>query len=226
MKRILSMGLVAAALLAGCGGSTNTTSQPGNTGDTTASQNATAVSDAGATAADATAIATAEAGAQPTSAAGDTAAPTAAAGDTAAPTSAPAVTGDMAATQPATIPEMGLSFMVPEGWEAVGEENAWAPGGAQLPMIGVNSADMTPDWRPSSFLPEGAAVKSTQIVTLPSGQVSQYMVENSDGTAETHSIMRSGDKAYDFYARTASFQELQTLQPLMDQVVGSVQIGS
>lgn len=239
MKKMIGIGLVTAALLAGCGGAPSETTSSGTdagsaasttavtgvenatgiptseTGmgeaadtapDATAATNATAVTASGAAAPDATAPATPEAA----TTGGDTAGTTS--GDTAG------------AYQPAGIPELGISFQVPQGWEQVSGENAWSPAGVDVPRIGVESADLTADWRPSSFLPEGATIKSSQQVSLAGMQTMFYTIENSDGTAETHAIMRSGEKAYDFYARAASLQELQTIQPVLNDIVGSVQL--
>jgi hypothetical protein len=86
----------------------------------------------------------------------------------------------------------------------------------------VNSATVTADWKPSSFLPEGATIKGTQ--SGMGGQVTIYTVENTDGTAESHAIMRSGETAYDVYARAQSLQELQSLEPVLNDIVGSVQL--
>jgi hypothetical protein len=196
--------------------------------------NATPATDAVAQPTSATADDTSAAGAgtvQPTSATGDatgaasgaaTAMPTAAtAGETAGDTSA--ITPG--AFQTVDVPELGLSFQVPEGWEQVANENAWSPAGMDVPRIGVNSADVTADWKPSSFLPQGATVKSSQQLTLGGMQTMFYTVENTDGTAETHAIMRSGDKAYDVYGRAASLQDLRTIQPVLNDIVGSVRLG-
>jgi hypothetical protein len=128
------------------------------------------------------------------------------------------------AYEPAGVPELGLSFQIPQGWEQVDGENAWSPAGVEVPRIGVESTDMTADWKPSSMLPQGATVRSSQQVTLGGVQAMFYTVENTDGTAETHAIMRSSGKAYDFYARAESMQELQTIQPVLNDIVGSVQL--
>ncbi|HWQ14759.1 MAG TPA: hypothetical protein VNL77_18315 [Roseiflexaceae bacterium] len=258
MKKIIGIGLLSAALLAGCGGAQPATGPDTGAATTTAGDDVSAiptsaVGDTGTTAADATAAATpedaatgtdanataaattvagAETTAQPTSAAGDTTGATGAAtgAATAMPTAATGTeaAGDTAITpgafQTVTVPELGLSFQVPEGWEQVANENAWSPAGMDVPRIGVNSADLTADWTPSSFLPEGATVRSSQQLTLGGTQTMFYTVENTDGTAETHAIMLSGQKAFDFYVRAESLQDLQTLQPVLNDIVGSVRL--
>jgi hypothetical protein len=267
MKRFIGIGLVTAALLAGCGGApsgnqdtgTGTTANAtavtgadgavtnptletsaGGTGDiapdATAAANATAVSDAGATTTDATAQATPDAAtsggdamANPTAAPADgTTSSGTTSGSTSNDTTSGTTSGSTApavgAYQQAELPELGMSFQVPEGWQQVSGENAWSPNGVDTPRIGVNSADLTADWRPSSFLPEGATIKSSQQTTINGQQAMIYLVENSDRTAETHVIVRSGEKAYDIYARAASLQELTAIQPVLNDIVGSVQL--
>ena len=112
---------------------------------------------------------------------------------------------------------------MPDGWEQVAGENAWSPAGVDVPRVGVQSADLTEDWTPSSFLPTSGTVLSSQQVNVAGMQAMFYTVENSDGTAETHAIMRSGEKAYDFYARAELLQDLRTIQPVLSDIVGSVQ---
>jgi hypothetical protein len=275
MKKIIGIGLVTAALLAGCGGAStgtdttgtgagsaaNTTAVTGADGavanptldpsadgagniapDATAATNATAVSEAGATTIDATAQATPQAATNTGDAPGASGNTTDNNGTAGAPntsttdgstTTGGSTSGDTTsgssgavsgAYQPAGVPDLGLSFQIPEGWEQVNGENAWSPAGVDVPRVGVNSADLTADWRPSSFLPEGATVKSSQQTMVNGQQAMLYTVENSDGTAETHAIIRSGEKAFDIYARAESLQELQTIQPVLNDIVGSVQL--
>jgi hypothetical protein len=258
MKKFLTTGLLAGALLAGCGGtptSTGTDAQSGaataitgaeNTGataitgapntdgtsvDTTAqaesAANATAVTGVGASAPEATATGANDTrntgpGADSTPVVATPQANTGTSGNTTGSTGG---TMDMGSLQPAGIPELGLNFQVPEGFEKLPNENAWSPAGADLPRFGVENVEVTSDWRPSSMLPEGATVVSTQYLNLSSGQAQVYTVENSDGTAESHAIIRSGTTAYDFYARAATMQELMTIQPVLSQIVGSAQFG-
>lgn len=292
MKKIIGIGLVTAALLAGCGGAStgtqgtgagtdagaaNTTAVAGTntenaagvptseTGageaadtaaDAPAANNETAVAGAGATTLEATAEATPEAASNVGDAPGAAGATTdnngtagspntstteggttgATGSDTTSATSGDTTSGATGSTggstdgattgayQPVGVPELGLSFEIPEGWEQVSGENAWSPAGVDVPRVGVESADLTADWRPSSFLPEGAAVKSSQQVNVGGQQAMLYTVENSDGTAETHAIMRSGEKAFDIYARAETLQELRTIEPVLNDIVGSVQL--
>jgi len=233
MKRFFSLGLIGAALLAGCGSSTTPPASTDGTGAMPTSAAETGAAPTVGTDMAPTAAPGADAVTQPTLAPGaDTSTePTAATdmGAAAQPTAAPANTTpveNVAVTQQVTIPELGVSFMVPEGWVADAEANTWSPTGSGLPLVGFNSADVTPDWRPSSFLQEGANVKSTQMVTLPTGSINLYMVENTDGTAESHAVMRNGEKAYDFYGRAASMPELQSLQPLMTNILTTIQLNN
>jgi hypothetical protein len=210
-------------------GQTSGTAAPTSaTGDTSGSGTAAPTSATGDTSGSGTGT---TGTAAPTSATGDatgsgTAAPTSATGSTSGQTSGQA-SGSTAIEgyQPAGIPELGLSFQVPDGWEQVNGENAWSPAGVDTPRVGVESAEITPDWMPSSFLPEGATVRSTQSMMLPGGQAMFYTVENDDGTAESHAIIRSGTTAYDFYARAESLQDLRTIEPVLNDIVGSVQMG-
>ncbi|MFO7166722.1 MAG: hypothetical protein DIU80_001705 [Chloroflexota bacterium] len=233
MKKIIGIGIMTAALLAGCGGAPSGTAQPTADIDTGTAVVTTPATDIDAiptseTGASEDAGTAADATAQPTSATGAT--DSDAMDTTTQPTSATegstsGETGMTGAYQPAGIPELGLSFQVPEGWEQVSGENAWSPAGMDVPRIGVESAEVTPDWTASSFLPEGATVRSTQSVMLPSGQAMLYTIENTDGTAESHAIIRSDTMAYDFYARAQSLQELRTIEPVLTDIVGSAQLG-
>jgi hypothetical protein len=249
---ILSLGLLAACsgtaspqatAVGGTGAEQPTVA--GNTGVAPTTEEAPAATTESGVMPTTGAMATTETGAAPTTAAGTGTEPTTAAGTgetngtgaqptTAAgtgetngtgaqPTTAAGTTADV--TQPVMIPGLGLSFMVPANWQQVANENAWSPAGAAIPQVGVKSAQSSPDYRPSSFLPEGAVVKSTESVVIPTGQATVYTVENTDGTAESHMIFQTGTTFYDFYARASSQQELQTLRPVLNDILSSVKPG-
>jgi hypothetical protein len=241
MKRIIAAGILLLGLLAGCGGTASPQAtavggtgaeQPtvaGNTGVAPTTEEAPAATTESGVMPTTGAMATTETGAAPTTAAGTGTEPTTAAGTGetngtgAQPTTAAGTTADV--TQPVMIPGLGLSFMVPANWQQVANENAWSPAGADIPQVGVKSAQSSPDYRPSSFLPEGATIKSTESVSIPTGQATVYTVENTDGTAESHMIFQTGTTFYDFYARASSQQELQTLRPVLNDILSSVKPG-
>lgn len=230
-KKLIGIGL--ALLLAGCGSATST-APTAVTSDTGIEATVPAGTD-GSTSSDtpATSMPSTDATMQPTSAASDSAPTSMPSTDaTVQPTSAAPAAGPVTSVDPATvtqdadIPELGVAFKVPAGWEQVSGQNAWAPAGAQSPQIVINAVKLSNDWRPSSMLPEGARVTSSEVQTLSSGQINLYTIENSDGTAEIHAIRPSGDTAYDIYARAASMEEVKTFQPVLNTVIDSFQLGS
>ncbi len=223
MKKIVSIGF-ALALLVGCGGSTNTTVPTVGT-ETGAATTGPISTDVTMPTTDTapTSMPSADATVQPTTAMPSTQA-------TALPTepgtgTAPVGTIDPATvTQEASIPELGIEFKVPMGWKQIANENTWAPNGTDMPRIGVTSAPLSADWRPSQMLPQGATIKSSEIQTLPSGQINLYTIENSDGTAEAHAIRHNGENAYDIFAHAASLRDLVSFQPVLNTIIDSVQL--
>jgi hypothetical protein len=126
--------------------------------------------------------------------------------------------------QSVTIPELGISFRVPQGWEQTANQNTWSPDGVDVPQVGVNTAAYGAGWTPSRMLPTGATITATQTQSFGLGDVTIFTIENSDGTAETHAILRGPVQAFDFYARAGTLQGLQTIQPVLNDIVGSVQL--
>lgn len=152
--------------------------------------------------------------------------------------------GDSLAYQRVAIAEAGLEFEVPAGWPQLEGQWAWAPPNATTPCLGIEWADLQPPMEPESILPPGQSqILSSEPVDLgwASGRritIEVYTpAEVSQGSealpaivaVETHVVVvashRGDRRAYDFYARGRTAEELAGREPLLQHMLDSAVVG-
>lgn len=129
-----------------------------------------------------------------------------------------------------TIPELGLTFDMPQGWQKQGAEWTWAAPGPGAPRLGIDWQDVTPGWQPDQLLPPGAVILSREAglvggVLRATRFVIQAPVDQSDPSAmpfQTHLVIQVDTRAYDAFAMARSQKELNELDNLLLHVIGSV----
>lgn len=149
-------------------------------------------------------------------------------------TSPPASTGATPAVtgwKRVQMPDMGISFEVPQNWQQLGIEYAWGPSANGGLHTGVNANDVGPGWEPTSMLPNHSQVLQSTPMDLGWAKATVYTVQVSDSAAEggsaqgiqTHIIAVAGGKrAYDFYASGRNSDDMALLQPVLQHMVSTI----
>jgi hypothetical protein len=139
------------------------------------------------------------------------------------------------------IQEAGLALEVPISWQQLDQEPAWSPTSDGEKRIGVSWFHLLSAIRPEAVLLPGSGqiVGSTPMV-LDWGSGRQYLVKDygpgrageSTGTpalsVEMHVIVTVVDGetqwAYDLHAVAPTEEELATLKPVLDTMLGSMRL--
>jgi putative hemolysin len=125
------------------------------------------------------------------------------------------------------IPEIGLAFEVPAGWQRQSDAWVWISGQQRL---GVAWGDITPGQEPEPlFLPEGAVMLDrTPGPELSWGTAATYRLQvlAPDGewqvqAVEIHVIVRGTSKLYDIYASAPDEEQLAALEPVLQALLVS-----
>ena len=138
-----------------------------------------------------------------------------------------------------SIPEIGLTFEIPGGWQRQGHNWIWAPvsppTGSEGQHIGVSWKEIRPGQEPEALLLPGNAVMldRTPGPDLTWGMAATYrlqvMVPGGQGqiqAVEMHVIVRGMDKYYDFYASAPAGEELAALEPVLQRMLASASLES
>lgn len=133
-----------------------------------------------------------------------------------------------------SIPQIGLTFEVPAGWQRQGQDWIWAPvsppAGSEGQHIGVSWKEIRPGQEPEAlFLPENAVMLDrTPGPELAWGTAATYrlqvMIPGGQGqiqAVEVHVIVRGTDKYYNFYASAPTAEELAALERVLQHVLAS-----
>lgn len=140
------------------------------------------------------------------------------------------------AYQKVDIPEAGLVFEVPVGWQRLETEWAWSPDDANGLRIGVNWMDIQPPQEvEAAMLPAPSQVIHSEPVELGWGSGRRFTLEvyapaaqGSDTQApvqsvETHVLvvvsLRDTRRAFDFYAIGQTAEQLAILEPSLQHVL-------
>lgn len=151
--------------------------------------------------------------------------PTAMPSPTAVPQPAPTATPT---PERVTIDEIGLSVVVPGGWQKLDGQWAWSPAGAPSQRLGVAWGELAFGQEPEALLlPKNPVMDGrTEGPKVSWGQAATYkmhvMVEGGQGKVqaeEAHVLVRDGSHLYDIYASGATEQELTDLQPLLKEMM-------
>jgi len=138
--------------------------------------------------------------------------------------------------QKVDIPEAGLVFEVPAGWQRLELEYAWAPNGANSLRLGVNWMDIQPPQEvEAAMLPTPSQIIHSEPVELGWGSGRRFTVEvyapaaqGGDTQAlvqsvETHVliVVSLGDtrRAFDFYAGGQTAEQLAILEPSLQHML-------
>jgi len=125
------------------------------------------------------------------------------------------------------IPEIGLTFEIPAGWQRQGDAWVWTSGQQR---IGIAWGDITPGQEPEPlFLPEGSVMLDrTPGPELSWGTTATYRLQVSapDGggqiqPVEIHVIVRGTSKLYDVYASAPDEEQLAALEPVLQALLAS-----
>jgi hypothetical protein len=140
--------------------------------------------------------------------------------------------------QSVEIPDAGIAFEVPGNWHQDGQMWMWSPNGGENPRVGVSWIDLQPPMEPeAALLPRPSQILGSQPVELSWASGRSFTVavygpapEGADAQApvqsvETHIVVVAAGhgerRAYDFYAAGSTVKELDTLQPILDQMLTS-----
>lgn len=143
------------------------------------------------------------------------------------------------AVQTVAIPPADLQVAVPETWVRLEPGWIWAPDAEADSRVGVAWADLQPPQEPeAALLPENAQIVDSVLVDLAWGQGRQFLVEvygeapqEGDQQApvvsvETHVLVvvtqDSGRVAYDFFATAPTLEQLESIEPILHQMLASV----
>lgn len=132
------------------------------------------------------------------------------------------------------IPELGLAFEIPEGWQRLGTEWTWAAPGPGAPRLGIDWQDISQqNWQPEQLLPPASNILVRRVELLGVVRATRFVVQApvrpSDPAAQpfqTHLILRVGNRAYDAFALARSREELTQLDGVLAHVLSSVQFTS
>jgi hypothetical protein len=156
---------------------------------------------------------------------------------------APTPTGPTATPREAgnriSIPEIGLTFEIPGGWQRQGHEWIWAPvsppASSEGQHIGVSWKEIRRGQEPEALLlPENAVMLDrTPGPEIAWGTVAAYrlqvMVPGGQGqtqAVEMHVVVRGMDKYYDFYASAPAGEQLAALEPVLQHMLASASLES
>ncbi|MFP4343458.1 MAG: hypothetical protein ACLFU8_02085 [Anaerolineales bacterium] len=144
--------------------------------------------------------------------------------------------------QMVNVPELNLTFAVPGELEQE-LEFVWSAYGLQSGVLGFAYTQFEPPMEPESVLPSPAQILESEPVTFAWGEGRQYTMEvfgeappaeEGETQAPVESVERhvvvtvevEGQRYFlDFYASGANAEELAALEPLLQQVMGSVTFG-
>jgi hypothetical protein len=134
--------------------------------------------------------------------------------------------------------DAGIGFEVPGNWQQEGKEWIWSPDGPAGPRVGLNWIDLQGPGEPeAALLPRPSQILGSQPIELPWASGRSFTVsvygpapEGGDAQApiqsvETHVLVvvigHGTRRAYDFYAAGSTAKELDTVQPVLDEILTS-----
>jgi hypothetical protein len=137
------------------------------------------------------------------------------------------------------IPEAGLALDVPTSWLQLDQEPAWSPTGNGEKRIAVSWFHLVPTIKPEAILlPDSGLIVASTPIALDWGSGRQYLVKDHGGSGvgqgaraltlsvEIHTILILADGetqwAYDLHAVAPTEEELATLKPVLDTMLGSM----
>jgi hypothetical protein len=140
------------------------------------------------------------------------------------------ILADITSWQRVNVPPINMNLDIPADWTQAGLQFAWSPDSLGSPAVGVNWVDLVDYAGDEAFLPRSRKAISSQPVDLGWAQGTQHAFEviasSGEGeiAAETHIIVQTGHRAYDFYAAANTSEELENMRPILQRMVAAVTI--
>ncbi len=122
-----------------------------------------------------------------------------------------------------SIPEAGLNLEAPSGWPRRGNEWAWSRPDTRGQLVAVNWNSRAPGWEPTSMLPNhSVSLDARSLPEITWGTAMLHTVEVYDSAAgggklaavEQHLIVLTDKRAFDFSISAPTVAALQVLKPL------------
>jgi hypothetical protein len=123
-----------------------------------------------------------------------------------------------------------MTVDIPADWIRAGLPWAWSPNTLGVPSVGVTWAELGEFGGNETLLPRFRREISNQPLDLGWAHGTQYTFESMGGPgegaigAETHKIVKTGRRAYDFYAIANTVEELDNMRPVLQRMVAAVGI--
>lgn len=129
-----------------------------------------------------------------------------------------------------SIPDLGLTFEVPPGWQKQDQGWVWAPGPGSTVRLGIAWRDVELGQEPESILPANAVVLlRSEGPQFPWGvavtyklQVMQPAGQGQVRALETHVVVTRRHKRFDFYASASSDEDLDLLEGALQGLLASI----
>ena len=137
---------------------------------------------------------------------------------------------EIASWQRVNVLPINMTLDIPADWTRAGLQWAWSPNSLGTPGIGVTWTDLGQFGGDETLLPRYRREISNQPLDLGWAQGTQYTFELMGGPgegpigAETHKIVKTGRRAYDFYAIANTVEELENVRPILQRMVAAVGI--
>ncbi|KAA3661005.1 MAG: hypothetical protein DWQ04_17740 [Chloroflexi bacterium] len=127
------------------------------------------------------------------------------------------------------ISPINMTLDVPSEWIQAGQDWVWSPDDLGLPGVGVRWADLGDIENDDVLLPLNRQAISQQPISLGWSQGTQYTFQQigDNGAAinaETHILVRSDRRVYDFYAVADTVKALDAMRPVLQRMVAAVVI--
>jgi len=132
--------------------------------------------------------------------------------------------------QRVNVQPIDMTLDIPADWQRAGLPWAWSPNSLGTPAIGVSWTDLGEFGGDETLLPRSVREISNRAIDLGWAQGTQYTFEVMGGPgegptgAESHIIVKTGQRAYDFYAIATEVEELDNMRPILQRMVAAVAI--
>ena len=140
------------------------------------------------------------------------------------------ILADIESWQRASILPVSMTLEIPSEWTRASLGWAWSPNSLGVPAVGVSWAELGEYGGDETLLPRFRREISSLPIDLGWAQGTQYSFELMGGpgegplAAESHMVVKTGRRAYDFYAIASDIEELDSMRPILQRMVAAVSI--